>query len=1781
VEDTPVSGISAFRTFNQLRDSLLRYYDTPFALADPVVQGERRQLLDQDAVVWREPHLEVLARYAEDPRSVHDSLAAAGASADLAAFATRGLLAGIPRLRVHQHEAVKQALAGHDMVITAGTGSGKTEALFLPLIDALLAESAGWRGNGAPDGPHWWDDPRGRFIPQRAHEDGHAPAMRALVLYPMNALVEDQLVRLRRALDGPEARAWLDGNRRGHRFYFGRYTGRTPVSGDLGRTDRTAELRAWLRQAARSADRASALDMQQGAVPLSAIHRYHVPRLDGAEMRSRWDMLSHPPDILITNYSMLNVMLMRRRDDIIFESTRDWLASNPAHTFTLIVDELHSYRGTAGTEVAYLLRNLLLRLGLVERPDQLRVLAASASLTTGDRHYLEEFFARPSAGFRLIETVTARLPSHSGDISPFAAEFAAIAAESDPSPETVARVVADSRASEALAVAGAANPGAQPPGTLAAVLFPAAGEDQRLTALDGLLRAVSLSDAPARLRAHLFFRNIEGVWACSDPACSEIPPAYRHPQRAVGKLFSRPQPICKCGGRVLELLYCQSCGDLFLGGYSLVDPTGGPGEYLGPDDPVLEHLPERAVLTRTAANYTVYWPRLAQPDDEEWRSGPFLMKFKRAVWEPREGRLTVSAIRPTGYRFCVETRDPTRRVEDLPAEPTKCPNCGDDWERVRDRHGPLQPEDRSRSRSPIRTMRTGFEKVTQVLTDSLLRELEPQNRKLVLFSDSRQDAAKLSAGIELRHYQDTVRQLLLTALEEQSGGDLAGFEAYLAGVRTDEALAAMRRFRQAHPDDAGVMSDALLPTATDDDRAAAEAMRQTHSTAGARLATLRRAVEASLLRLGMNPGGCSRDVQSVRTGAPWWTLVAWGGAPHFETDVGSDEQELIGTIRDRLRDECLAAIYGSRGRDLESIGLAYGTIRTDVSHARSSLPAATVEALVAGSIRVLGDKRRFQHWPWRTEQDTPPKALSSYWRAAAEHLGSDEPEIRDTVQSAWGSAVHGYLVSPDAVILLPARPTAYRCTKCGRQHLHGAGGACTACGGRLGDAVRTGEDRDDYYRWLATGAGPAFRLHCEELTGQTDTIDAQQRQARFQDIFLEGELTAVEGIDLLSVTTTMEAGVDIGALTAVVMSNMPPVRFNYQQRVGRAGRRDDPLALAVTVCRGRSHDDFFFINPSRITSDPPEAPYLDTRRREIVERVLVAEVLRRAFRAAYTTVSEADEGDNVHGEFGTTEAWPTVRQAVADWLATRGTEIGQIADALLSAVHPDLAAQRRGILAHLGTPLLHEIDNVAANRSGDLSQMLAEEGILPMFGFPSKVRLLYQTRPRRWPPRSTVDRELSIAVSDFAPGAQLVKDKALHTAAGLASFYWWAGHVREEAAPEGPLQTVAVCRSCLRLVPGGENRPTCPTCGVAAPAYRDVQLAQPLGFRTDFVPQEFDGSFEVVPRAATARVAPEAATLTVTRVRNSSLRSGRGHLYTVNDNGGRDFDFARATGQDGLVHEGTAAERGWAIVPGSQRQLALGAVQVTDVLLIRTATLSPDLAIDVATPAGKAALYSAGFLLREAAVRLLEVRSRELQVGLHTPPALGAEAEIFLADELENGAGYSTHLATAGVFETLLDGVQNVLAEFQRAEHQQCLTSCYDCLRDYYNRAHHPLLDWRLASDVARLLNGAEIDWAENAAVEHRAAVQVAAAGDGAVLQLDCGVWAVDAQGGRILIAHPLERYDHHALSDRLATASAESEEAGFFAGTARFLGIANSFEALRVPAKTVDQARLAALTVS
>ena len=421
--------------FDKVRQSYIDYVKTAFGTQYPGLESERQQLLEQPGTICQEPWIEPIPQYRLSGKKIEDLTSAElpGLAADeITAFqylAASGLIDKY-ELYEHQVEMLRKVLAGNNAVVTAGTGSGKTEAFLLPLFAYLVQESANWSEPG-PKFDHqddWWRDDgwrnqcwplgakgrrnrkRSLRVPQRANERRDA-AIRGLVLYPMNALVEDQLSRLRVALDSPEARTWFNKFCDGNRFYFGRYNSNTPVAGhedfqpkangtqspDYPRIERLANH---LKEVESAADAAEQHDRDVGKINA----RYFFPRLDGAEMRSRWDMQDHPPDILITNFSMLSVMLMRDADKNIFEKTKQWLKKDSS-VFHLIIDELHLYRGTAGTEVAYLLKLLLLRLGLSPDSPKLRILGSSASLEPdkpGSQKFLSEFFGSSWTNSQII-----------------------------------------------------------------------------------------------------------------------------------------------------------------------------------------------------------------------------------------------------------------------------------------------------------------------------------------------------------------------------------------------------------------------------------------------------------------------------------------------------------------------------------------------------------------------------------------------------------------------------------------------------------------------------------------------------------------------------------------------------------------------------------------------------------------------------------------------------------------------------------------------------------------------------------------------------------------------------------------------------------------------------------------------------------------------------------------------------------------------------------------------------------------------------------------------------------------------------------------------------------------------------------------------------------------------------------------------------------------------------------------------------------------------------------
>lgn len=1751
------------RLFDNLRDMYLRYLDSPFDLRYEDLTAERRELLNRDTRIYREPLIEPVPAYTssglsfgEAAHAVLDGLWNESQINDVIEFVSHGLFP--PRYKLYQHQFdvfERSVVNGRDVVVSTGTGSGKTECFLLPIIASIINESVNWPTPGqAPDPWDWWNQytmsgTRHNWLPrisQRAHETRPA-AIRALILYPLNALVEDQLARLREAVDNSTARNWLQQNREGNKIYFGRYTGSTPVSG-IRNSSNTGRLRDELR----------GIDRDARVVSGSTAERF-FQSMDGAEMWSRWDMQDNPPDILITNYSMLNIMLMRTIEAGIFEQTRDWLSESPNNLFYLVVDELHSYRGTPGTEVAYLLRVLLDRLELSPDSDQLRIISSSASLESGTTglEYLEQFFCRDRGRFSVVggdAYVNQPNPASLESIASQAESFRefAIAIEETPSsldtaadalirstatptvpaavstPEALNRVLNHMLATDALRLASETDGQIIPqvPQALASNLFPNASSEDANLAVDGLLTAFSLarnSDgvAPLSMRIHLMFRNLQGLWACTSANCDKAP--ARSAPCPSGRLHYLPRLSCQCGSRVLELLYCEACGEVFFGGFRR--STQNPNEwYLTPDHPDLESAPD-LTFNREYERYAVFWPTTTgAPSRRHWTQDGVRREWSPASLDSLDGTVGLG-LRPgmtPGYLYYVpDMHSGTPPDAPIAREslPSICPRCDADWRR------------RDKVRSPIRTQRTGFQKIAQVLADSLLRDLAnpplSSDRKLVVFSDSRQDAAKLSAGMRFSHYRDSLRQTLVYSLEQQFVGPRT-FAAQCQGARLSaEEQTQASAFASANPTEANTLAMGFNPATSAlgavgfpglTNNQAAQQILERAERGPFRVSQVSRDIYERLLSMGMNPAGYSQEViwtdPEHRRGS-WRDLYQWpeGAAPtgRLPSQLTQAQQHHLTRLNEHGLVELMDIVFASGRRGIESLLLAVPTVD------RLSTPARTdlIQEGADGAIFLFGSRKRLSTHPC-TALSTPPGYVSAYLMAVAQSAGLNPENYRDDVitymiDTQVLDATHHYLNVP-MLCLTSSSSTFFQCPRCRRIQMNPSGGLCCDCLSQLGLPQQTATARisPDYYSYLALHSSDLFRLNCEELTGQTNKSDARRRQRLFQDICLPApeENSLADPVDLLSVTTTMEAGIDIGMLEAVLMANMPPMRFNYQQRVGRAGRRGSGMSVALTLCRGRSHDDYYFQRPERITSDPPPQPYVDMRRENILQRVLAKEILRQAF--LELDLFNAGSGDSVHGEFGPSTSWHqapprnpagvsaalTTGQLVQQWLEGHVDKVARGTDALLQFCDDSLIERRQELISYCLNQLIPQIDSVTLDtryQQDSLSERLANAGVLPMFGFPTRTRYLYHEHPARphpWPPDNSIDRELDIAISQFAPSSETVKDGLIHTAIGVVNYRPQGNRVIEEPNPLGNPIALGVCSACHAVDSSQPPSITCPVCGRTAiqdPGYHVTNVSQPAGFRTWFGRSvDFDGSFEWTPRASRPKmgVAPLPATVS----NNFELWTGQETVFIINDNDGNLFNFEKlAQGETWATREAleSVGIRNPTFDTAAQIDpRALGSIKNTDVFVLGIHSWPPGLR---SSPVGddglglRAALYSFGFLIRRAAADRLDIHERELKVGMRTVQDVNSEiiGQVFLSDSLENGAGYATLLGQPDeMFSLLNEMLPESGSRFSNflmgPEHfgpgpDACTTSCPDCLRDFSNLPYHSILDWRLGLDIVRL----------------------------------------------------------------------------------------------------------------
>lgn len=1931
--------IDPIKSYREIKENVLLYIKTAFGTRYPVIEKEREDLLLKDGAMSREPWIEPMPSYdnvtMEDGRKLkisslrdndlpnmenHDANDI-DARSIFKKFITTGLIKTDYDIYSHQAEMLKKSLEGNPCVITSGTGSGKTESFLLPLLADIINEAVTWPARTPYPVNDWWKNPNntarnvfqydnnvagspGKLSPiamQRPDEKRDA-AVRAMIIYPMNALVEDQMTRLRDALDNDEVQAFMRDNLGNNRIFFGRYNSNTPTSNypKRGETNHNSGILKRLKESMDSLQKNTnetiSLFTEGERLNNDSLKKKYntrrtiAPLLRGkdniasAEMRTRFDMQQTPPDILITNYSMLATMLMREVDLPIIEQTRDWLAGdpNPEHPtrlFHLVIDELHLNRGTAGTETAYLIRLLLNRLGLTPDHPQLRILASSASLdVNGEKEqesldFLKDFFGRDFTRDNVIEghytpsnqtyNIDSKLP-----VEPFVRikelfETVPDCFENYDIPETKERIdIECGQSAKELAIFSDYHLDKTEDGlkqlmrvfvsdkmaitqrlydtfdfgdTLGhnrAIPFAKGvdedessntlgryfvtelfGENEDANLLrdagEGFVILRGLFDifeeqfsikcgAMHRFRFHLFYRNIDGLWATLNNY-KGTPDDVDH-ERPVGTLHTHSKDIDN-GSRVLELLYCEQCGTLFYGGkrHSYPDSNGGIETSLLPTSSNIEDLPEKQsqpiAEQRNYKEFAIFYPI---PDNFSVRDFQqelsengvrFMHKHSRVkgvtahstcCWEygyidkgsgsfkRTDDGHTIPSNGICGFLYSVGDFD---NNDDLgtqaPALPSHCPHCG--TERFYD-------GDNSEYRTPIRGFRTGFGKFTHLYGRELFYQLPTKNnRKLVSFSDSRQDAAEVANNIERNQYDDMVRDIIVEECSQE--------------IDIDAINEQLNEEKEIRDEQQTIIND---PNTTTRRRERAMTEIEISNNEISRLEnllnqlkpisdiyTIPSLIDSPLYKkiwnLNTNPAGCDKDVQNYTT-----NRTAWYDARYNYGNWSSNERVIYNeSIKSKFNKSIARVLFGRLHYNAESSGIGWVTVKQDNAQINACLQGQGLQMLgnaapggitadqfmqiVSGVIRILSNTyrygwtihtpdNRFSYESMYNKQPVGPNddnfstlevkdPIRKYIYACCEKHGIDfirNDGRRRSVPNPLGDAVFQYLALQNNgrrfllienlyIRYVRDSETAYVCPHCGKIHLHLAGGICTNCFKSL-DIDGTYKTKTVSDIWNNTDLminkirkRDVCRLHCEELSGQTD--NQAERQNAFRDIvYVDGDqynnivypanhteyVEKAKSIDLLSVTTTMEVGVDIGSLQGVLLANMPPQRFNYQQRVGRGGRRGQAYSMVLTLCKGRSHDEHYYLHPQQITGDQPPTPFLSIDQREILRHLFTKEVLFCAFREFARHIGNRLEG-NTHGEFGGRSEWIDNTNNIKIWLKN-WLEQNEVIETNVAKIFTQETDRVNELVAYAKNATqqegLYEAINRAANDQDisaiSLAECLAEVGVLPMYGMPTRDRVLYHGFVEKGgdilPELSQVNRPVDQAISAFAPNATLTKDKQIYTSIGFSTNQLYVQHINNHYElktrstnnndPFTLRRRLWECPSCFYIETSDENDNSPRVCSICGSNMNSKIIRTPAAFQTDLVTSQDSKPDDIFTGVKFNHVKAENDSVPDVRSEGNYTAEIResGKTWRINDTPFTGVS-QNLNGYNYGLQNGTSIRannlRRW-VQNANGETIYLAALKKTHVF-----SLSPTRSIDglILDPyrfdnttrklaflnqGVRAAYYSLSFILQRALASKLDIDPVEIDV-VEVGSKSGGLGEIRIADERYNGAGFVKDL-----YEKFDDYCQRILGGedlffmnmFSDNHRNECDSSCYQCLSTYQNMPYHGLLDWRLGIALLRIL---------------------------------------------------------------------------------------------------------------
>ena len=1422
-----------------------------------------------------------------------------------------------------------------------------------------------------------------------------------------------------------------------------------------------------------------------------------------SEVISRKQIQESPPDILMTNYVMLELLLTRYRDRELFPAAHEGVLQY------LILDEVHTYTGNRGSDVACLIRRLKQHTGTT---GDLRCIATSATVQSGEgedakqliadfatKLFGEDFERRHVIGESYLPTYG----TGASDLAPTpqvtdemiegfdgddgrTAQIAEALLGRDLKPEERSGQELGDALSEQTTLRFLERElegGAQSlTGLVERYQETHRPEASRSEALRELMGALLVGTAPTVRRngsedleprlipkLHAFFSQGRGITSC----LTQDGP----------HLNDRGERTCPTCARkhdreriALPLNFCRSCGQEYYGVSILDDGSVQPRE-IGVDD-----------QEGTAA---YLYPRhhdfeeIPIPDSWWTSSGQSVKKnFRDSVPEN-------ATYCPRCNRLGADCGHAQIEVAVIRVPFLMCSECG------------IVHTRRPREFNKLFTFGSvGRSTATDVLVSNTLTSVPPEERKVIAFSDNRQDTALQSAHLnnlqQRLHFRRAVYQALGGSGEPQSL-DGMGLEIYDA-MREAGALPQFQeetgRFRSGQG-------------------GARRYQRYLQFALLQDLERTRRRVHQNLEDTGLLE--VTYDGLDALTAAD----DLWEGAPLLE-DLRADERyDYVRGFLDILRKRL--AIRDSNLLQFRRFKIeVMDKLNSEVFLEDKEYHTPVGFSDKANTDTNQADVRRFAH-PSTTIVAWTKRALSVDYERAQEVIPAlvdvlSHPDVRFLETEHVKRAGDLYMLPTELIQLAKREDETYSmCPKCGTVHHFRTLEVCTEirCEG-LRENVDLSDNyfRKEYERPL----GEVVRIKAAEHSGQVDGQTRREIEEDFRDP--EDEL------NVIVCTPTMELGIDIGDLSTVFMRNVPPSPSNYAQRAGRAGRKGQPALISVFCGAGTHrgpHDQYFYRDPEKIIAGKISPPrFLLDNERLIRTHVhaLVLEAL--AHRAKFELPTSPEEILDVDGE-----GYPIFDDLREDLEGAVGTYRQEIEEAVRTAFQSEIEAFdwfddafiRESIERFVSnldqafenwreeyTELVSErqrINRVLGRESSEFSlemrrrvierrlasmregrsdfytyRYLGSQGFLPNYAFPrDSVSVTFYDRD------DELSRDPVLALREYAPG----------------NFIYYSGNQyevkygrpRTKGDEALAFEKLLVCPECNTAYLGEENakRAACGYCGASLTATHanpralkmpdmvatqrqsitsDEEERQRLGYDTEI-------HYQLGSSVQTYEVeGAEERGFTLTYEHNGQvINVNRGPRKAEKDDEARGFGYCQACNQ-WLVSEKALDEH-----PGDDGRCRQNAreEQVVRGIHLYTETQNDVITVDCPLPGDVEAVEgfykTLRYALEQALAVTMELDEQEIDGFISEIPEAPDRRRIVLYETAEGGTGAVQSLTEAPRLQAV---IRNAMEVLHLGEEEGCESACYECLLTFYNQRDHEVLDRKLILPFLKRLESLEIE---------------------------------------------------------------------------------------------------------